>query len=88
MARLRYGDESDGDGDGDFDTRLDPTLVFTDEEKPLRVASLQLATVRVRVLAPVQIVHNMVVYRPGDVAEIPEAVAADYIRDGWVEPAK
>jgi hypothetical protein len=87
MVRKRFGDELDTDADTDMD------LVFTadDEEKPRGVGSAQLAVagsspVRVRVVDPFQVVHNTVVYRPGDVTEVPESVAADWVRDGWVSP--
>jgi hypothetical protein len=38
----------------------------------------------VRVLAPFQVVFNTVVYRPGDVAMVPAALADAWIRDQWV----
>jgi hypothetical protein len=83
MAR-KYGNELDTDGDGDFD------LVFTgdDEEKPRMGSAVAGATRRVRAIAPFQVVYNQVVYRPDDVAEVPESVAADWVRDGWVELAE
>jgi hypothetical protein len=89
MARKSHGDELDTDADTDMD------LVFTadDEEKPRGVGSAHLAVagvspVRVRVVAPFQVVRDLVVYRPGDVAEVPESVAADWVRDGWVSLAE
>jgi len=90
MVRKRFGDALDTDSDTDMD------LVFAldeDEERPRgqRPGSAQLAVagpVRVRVMPPFQVVHNTVVYRPGDVAEVPGSVAADWIRDGWVGRAE
>ena len=41
-------------------------------------------TKRVRVLHPFQVVHDTVVHRPGEVAEIPESVAAEWIMNRWV----
>ena len=43
---------------------------------------------RVRVVNPFQVVYSQVVYLPGDVADVPQSVAADWIRDGWLEPAE
>jgi hypothetical protein len=90
MAR-KYGDALDTDADSDMDARLDQPLVFAagDGEEPRGVGFAQLAgssPVRVRVMPPFQVVHNTVVFRPGDVTEVPGSVAADWIRDGWVSP--
>jgi hypothetical protein len=44
------------------------------------------ATMKVKVLQPFQVSHDGTIYRPGEVAEVPEAVAASWERSGWVEP--
>jgi hypothetical protein len=39
---------------------------------------------RVAVNAPYQVAHGGIVYRPNEIAEVPEDVAAQWITDGWV----
>jgi hypothetical protein len=39
---------------------------------------------RVKVLAPYQVVHDGIVYLPGKTADVPEEVAAVWIRAEWV----
>jgi hypothetical protein len=39
---------------------------------------------KVRVSAPFQVVYDATVYRPGDVATVPAALADAWIRDQWV----
>jgi hypothetical protein len=42
------------------------------------------ATSRVAVNAPFQVCHDGIVYRPNELAEVPEGVAAQWINNGWV----
>jgi hypothetical protein len=42
------------------------------------------APVHVTVKPPHQVAHLGIVYRPNEVVEVPEDVAALWIRDGWV----
>jgi hypothetical protein len=88
MARKTYGDELDTDQDTDADLVFRVEDVEENPRGQLAAAVAPLSPVRVRVENPFQVVHNTVVYRPGDVAEVPGSVAADWIRDGWVRPVE
>jgi hypothetical protein len=39
---------------------------------------------RVSVNAPFQVVHEGIIYKPNEVAEVPEHVAAQWVLSGWV----
>jgi hypothetical protein len=43
--------------------------------------------VRVTVAAPYQVCHAGTAYRPGETADVPDAVADAWIHRGWVTPA-
>jgi hypothetical protein len=41
-------------------------------------------TSRVQVVAPFQVCHAGIVYRPNEVADVPQHVAAHWVANGWV----
>lgn len=41
--------------------------------------------IKVQVRHPFQICHEGTVYGPGDMADVPETAAQQWIRSGWVE---
>lgn len=43
---------------------------------------------KVEVSQPLQVAHAGTVYRPGDVADVPNGVAQHWIREGWVTEVK
>jgi hypothetical protein len=44
--------------------------------------------VKVKVSAPVQVVHDGKRHTLGDVAEVPDDVGAEWVRQGWAAEAK
>jgi hypothetical protein len=44
--------------------------------------------VKVKISAPVQVVHEGARYTIGQTADVPDQVAQDWIRQGWVTEAK
>jgi hypothetical protein len=39
---------------------------------------------RVKVVAPFRVVHNCVAYSDGDTPKVPEALADQWLKSGWV----
>jgi hypothetical protein len=66
-----------------------PALKYLDDDEATTSEPLKVSVVeplrRVRVVAPYQVVYETIVYRPGDVPDIPVALADRWVRDGWVE---
>jgi len=50
-----------------------------------RAADVMSATVTV--VAPYQVCHNGQVHGPGATVEVPDAIAEEWTRLGWVQPA-
>jgi hypothetical protein len=43
---------------------------------------------KVKVLAPFQVAHAGSIWRPGDVAEVPDDVGEEWLASGWVTVVK
>jgi hypothetical protein len=42
---------------------------------------------KVKVLHPFRVSHEGTIYKPGDSADVPDHLAAHWLRSEWVEPA-